>query len=250
MVLIGYHTVTTRLKIAPESISKLFVVNHRKDQKIKKLLEIALKNNVRVVEVSSSELERLTKNKKNKGCAAFVDQLKKPTCMNGLFDFFSSQGKIKPPIIFLDGVTDPRNLGAIFRNVDATGFKNIVAPMDNSSPLTDLVRNVACGAVDTVNYIRVKNIARALEFVQEKGYFVYGLDGEGGESIFFTKFSTPLALVFGDEGKGLRRLTKDYCDELVHIPMLGSLESLNVSVACGITLFEVIRQNHESNCKL
>ncbi len=247
MVLIGYHTVTTRLKIAPKSISKLFVVNHRKDHKIKKLLQLAQQNNVQVIKVSQIELSRLTRDKKNNGCAAFVDQLIKPTCMDGLFDYFGAQGKIKPPIIFLDGITDPRNLGAIFRNADATGFGNIIAPMDNSSPLSELVRHVACGAVDTVNYIRVKNIARALEFVQERGYFVYGLDGESGKSIFLTKFSNPLALVFGDEGKGLRRLTKVYCDELVHIPMHGNLESLNVSVACGVTLFEVVRQHQQNN---
>ena len=247
MILAGYHAIVTRFKIAPESISKLFVVDKRKDFKAKNLFQIAKKNNVQVIRVSSLELARLTKNKKNNICAAFVKQLTKPTCLEELFDFFKIQGSTNPPIIFLDGVTDPRNLGAIFRNVDATGFGNIVVPMDNSAPISDLVINTACGAVDTVNYIPVKNIARALEFVQDKGYLVYGLDGEAGNSIFSTNFSQPLALVFGDEGKGLRKLTKDYCNELVSIPMLGKLESLNVSVACGITLFEVLRQSQESS---
>ena len=247
MILAGYHPIITRFKIAPESISKLFVVDKRKDFKAKNLFQIAKKNNVQVIRVSSLELARLTKNKKNNICAAFVKQLTKPTCLEELFDFFKIQGSTNPPIIFLDGVTDPRNLGAIFRNVDATGFGNIVVPMDNSAPISDLVINTACGAVDTVNYIPVKNIARALEFVQDKGYFVYGLDGEAGKSIFSTNFSLPLALVFGDEGKGLRKLTKEYCNELVSIPMLGKLESLNVSVACGVTLFEVVRQLQESN---
>ena len=247
MILAGYHAIVTRFKIAPESISKLFVVDRRNDFKAKNLFHIAKKNNVQVIKVSSLELARLTKNKKNKICAAFVKQLTRPTCLEELFDFFKMQGSTNPPIIFLDGVTDPRNLGAIFRNVDATGFGNIVVPMDNSAPISDLVINTACGAVDTVNYIPVKNIGRALEFVQDKGYLVYGLDGEAGKTIFSTNFSLPLALVFGDEGKGLRKLTKDYCNELVSIPMLGKLESLNVSVACGITLFEVLRQSQESS---
>ena len=247
MILAGYHAIVTRFKIAPESISKLFVVDRRNDFKVKNLFKIAKKNNVQVIRVSALELVRLTKNKKNNVCAAIVKQLTKPTCLEELFDFFRTQGNTNPPIIFLDGVTDPRNLGAIFRNVDATGFGNIVVPMDNSAPISDLVINTACGAVDTVNYISVKNIARALEFVQEKGYFVYGLDSEADKSIFSTNFSLPLALVFGDEGKGLRKLTKEHCDELVNIPMLGKLESLNVSVACGVTLFEVVRQSQESN---
>ncbi len=247
MILAGYHAIVTRFKIAPESISKLFVVDRRNDFKAKNLFQIAKKNNVQVIKVSSLELARLTKNKKNKICAAFVKQLTRPTCLEELFDFFKMQGSTNPPIIFLDGVTDPRNLGAIFRNVDATGFGNIVVPMDNSAPISDLVINTACGAVDTVNYIPVKNIGRALEFVQDKGYLVYGLDGEAGKTIFSTNFSLPLALVFGDEGKGLRKLTKDYCNELVSIPMLGKLESLNVSVACGVTLFEVLRQSQESS---
>ena len=247
MILAGYHAIVTRFKIAPKSIFKLFVVDRRNDFKVKNLFQLAKKNNVQVIRVSSTELARLTRNKKNNICAAFVKQLKKPTSLEELFDFFRIQGSTHPPIIFLDGVTDPRNLGAIFRNVDAAGFENIVVPMDNSAPISDLVINTACGAVDTVNYIPVKNIARALEFVQGKGYLVYGLDGEAGKSIFSTSFSLPLALVFGDEGKGLRKLTKEYCDELVRIPMLGELESLNVSVACGVTLFEVVRQSQGSN---
>ena len=247
MILVGYHAIVTRFKIAPKSISKLFVVDRRNDFKVKNLFQLAKKNNVQVIRVSSLELTRLTMNKKNSVCAAFVKKLTKPTRLEELFDFFRVQGNTNPPIIFLDGVTDPRNLGAIFRNVDATGFGNIVVPMDNSAPISDLVINTACGAADTVNYIPVKNIARALEFVQDKGYLVYGLDEEGGKSIFSTKFSLPLALVFGDEGKGLRKLTKEYCDELVSIPMLGELESLNVSVACGITLFEVVRQSQDRN---
>ncbi|MDA9689327.1 23S rRNA (guanosine(2251)-2'-O)-methyltransferase RlmB [Betaproteobacteria bacterium] len=247
MILAGYHAIVTRFKIAPKSISKLFVVERRNDLKVKQLFELAKKNNVQVIRVSSLEITRLTMNKKNRVCAAFVEQLTKPTCLEELFDFFRIQGSTKSPIIFLDGVTDPRNLGAIFRNVDATGFGNIVVPMDNSAPLSELVINTACGAVDTVNYIPVKNIARALEFVQDKGYLVYGLDGEAGKSIFSTNFSLPMALVFGDEGKGLRKLTKEYCDELISIPMLGKLESLNVSVACGVTLFEVVRQLQASS---
>ena len=247
MMLAGYHAIVTRFKIAPESILKLFVVSRRNDFKIKSLLQIAKKNNVQVVRISSFELVRLTKNKKNNICAALVKQLTKPTCLEELFEFFVMHGSTNPPIIFLDGVTDPRNLGAIFRNVDATGFGNIVVPMDNSAPISDLVINTACGAVDTVNYIPVKNIARALEFVQDKGYFVYGLDGDASKSIFSTSFSSPLALVFGDEGKGLRKLTKERCDELVCIPMSGKLESLNVSVACGVTLFEVVRQLQVNN---
>ena len=242
MVLIGFHAVLSRLNTCPSSISEILISESRVDKRVNKVLETAKKNNVLVKKSSKNELEKICKNKKNNGCIAIASELEKPNNLEGFFTLFSKQGLEYPPLVILDGITDPRNLGAIFRNVDATGFGGIIAPMDNSAPINDLVVRTSCGATDTVFYVRVKNLSRTIYQLQDLGYFVYGLASEAQNSLFSTNFAFPVAIVLGGEGKGLRKLTKDVCDELICVPMFGELESLNVSVASGVALFEVINQ--------
>jgi 23S rRNA (guanosine2251-2'-O)-methyltransferase len=147
-----------------------------------------------------------------------------------------------PFILILDNVQDPHNLGACFRSADAAGVHLIIAPKDKSVGITPTVAKVACGAVETVPFVQVTNLARALEKLKEMGVWLYGFAGEATESLYQAKLTGPIALVLGAEGEGLRRLTRESCDVLVKIPMHGTVSSLNVSVAAGICLFEAARQ--------
>ena len=145
-------------------------------------------------------------------------------------------------ILVLDGVTDPHNLGACLRTADAAGVQAVILPKDKSAGITPVVRKVACGAAETLPVFTVTNLARALRSLKDAGIWLYGAAGEAEQSLYQVDFTGPTALVLGAEGGGMRRLTREHCDGLVHIPMLGAVESLNVSVATGVCLFEVVRQ--------
>ena len=145
-------------------------------------------------------------------------------------------------LLVLDGVEDPRNLGACLRTADAAGVDAVVVPRDHSAKLTATAVKTSTGAAETVPVFRAPNLARSLAWLKEAGVWVVGADAEAPRSLYQTKLAPPVALVLGGEGRGVRRLTRDLCDELVYIPMAGSVESLNVSVATGIVLFELLRQ--------
>jgi 23S rRNA (guanosine2251-2'-O)-methyltransferase len=145
-------------------------------------------------------------------------------------------------LLILDGVQDPHNLGACLRTADAAGVHALVSPKDNAVGLTPVVCKVASGAAETVPYVQVTNLARTIDGLKERGIWLIGTAGEAESSLFETDLTAPLALVMGGEGKGLRRLTRGRCDLLVRLPMLGAVESLNVSVAAGICLYEAARQ--------
>jgi 23S rRNA (guanosine2251-2'-O)-methyltransferase len=145
-------------------------------------------------------------------------------------------------LLILDGIQDPHNLGACLRTADAAGVTAVIAPKDKATSLTPAVRKVACGAAETIPFIQVTNLARFLRHIQQAGVWCYGLAGEATKTLYEIDWSGHSALVLGAEGKGLRQLTRECCDELISIPMLGTVSSLNVSVATGISLFEVVRQ--------
>ena len=145
-------------------------------------------------------------------------------------------------ILVLDGVTDPHNLGACIRSADAAGVDAVVVPKDKSADLTPIARKVACGAAEVMPFARVTNIARTLEALKERNVWVFGAAGEAEKAIYDNDLTGSMALVMGAEGAGLRRLTREHCDFLVKLPMSGSVSSLNVSVATGVCLFEVVRQ--------
>ncbi|HEY7776210.1 MAG TPA: 23S rRNA (guanosine(2251)-2'-O)-methyltransferase RlmB, partial [Kineobactrum sp.] len=145
-------------------------------------------------------------------------------------------------LLVLDCVTDPHNLGACLRSADAAGVQAVVVPKDKAADLSPVVRKVACGAAEVVPFVRVTNIARTLAALKERGVWLYGAAGEAEQSLYDTDLTGSVALVMGAEGAGLRRLTREHCDHLVRLPMAGSVSSLNVSVATGISLFEAVRQ--------
>ena len=158
------------------------------------------------------------------------------------------QKQEKPPfLLILDGVQDPHNLGACLRSADAAGVQAVVAPKDRSTGLTAAACKVASGAADTVPFIQVTNLARTLRWLKEQGIWLVGTAGEAGMSLYDVDLKGPLAIVMGGEGKGMRRLTREACDLLVNMPMAGSIESLNVSVAAGVAMFEAVRQRGQDD---
>tara|TARA_R110000822_G_scaffold15732_12_gene54070 strand:+ start:263 stop:793 length:531 start_codon:yes stop_codon:yes gene_type:complete len=149
----------------------------------------------------------------------------------------------KPPfLLVLDGVTDPHNLGACMRTCDAVGIQAVIVPKDKSASLTAVARKVACGAAETVPFVRVTNLARFLRTLKDQGVWLIGTAGEAEATVYQADFKGPVALVMGAEGTGMRRLTREHCDQLINIPMLGHVDSLNVSVATGVCLYEALRQ--------
>jgi 23S rRNA (guanosine2251-2'-O)-methyltransferase len=152
------------------------------------------------------------------------------------------QLKVDPLLLILDGVTDPHNLGACLRTADAAGAHAVIIPKDRAATLDSVARKVAAGAAEFIPVVSVTNLARSLEALKQRGVWIVGTDGEAVQSLFSADLKRPLALVLGAEGSGMRHLTREKCDFLVRIPMVGHMESLNVSVTAGIALFEVLRQ--------
>jgi 23S rRNA (guanosine2251-2'-O)-methyltransferase len=154
-----------------------------------------------------------------------------------------------PLLLVLDGVQDPHNLGACLRSADAAGVAAVIVPRDRAAGLTPVVRKVAAGAAETVPLVPVVNLARTLRDLKERGVWIVGTDDAADKTLYDADLQGPLALVMGSEGEGMRRLTRECCDQLVSIPMAGAVESLNVSVAAGVALFEAVRQRSSGSAK-
>ena len=236
----GIHAVQAVLANAPERLIEVYVLKGREDKRLQPLL-----NELHNVGVSVQFLNRQTLDKKadgevHQGSIARVQPAKELN-ENDLDQILQHQQN--PLLLVLDGITDPHNLGACLRTADAAGVCAVIMPKDKSAQLTSIARKVACGAAENVPLIRVTNLARTLRLLQQEyNVWVVGTAGEATESLYQTKLSGALALVMGAEGEGMRRLTREDCDQLISIPMAGSVSSLNVSVATGVCLFEIVRQ--------
>lgn len=238
----GIHSVQALLHSAPQRICELVIAKDRNDQRIKKLISAAQKHGIKPRFVGKRELEGLC-DANHQGVVA----LAQPGVQYDEKSLLQLVETITDPfLLVLDGVTDPHNLGACMRSADAAGVHAVVIPKDNSASLNDTARKVACGAAEVVPLVVVTNLARTLKALQDKGLWVAGAAGEAEQNIYEANLTGPRVIVMGAEGDGLRRLTKETCDELVKIPMLGSVSSLNVSVATGVVLFEVVRQRFKS----
>jgi 23S rRNA (guanosine2251-2'-O)-methyltransferase len=241
MLLFGFHSVTARLRQAPESIKTLYLDRDRNDARSRDLQKMAAQQSVAVNLVSSSRLDRLCFGKRHQGVVAMVEAVVPRLTLAQLLE--NVQGAERPPLLLLlDGVTDPRNLGACLRVADGAGVQAVIAPKDHSCMLTDVVIHTASGAAESVPYVMVTNLTRTIEDLQIAGFRVLGTADEAPSSLYEADLSGPIAWVLGSEDKGLRRLVREHCDELVSIPMLGSVESLNVSVAAGVVLYETVRR--------
>ena len=237
-VIHGFHAVTARIRQHADSVLELYVDTQRRDPRVRDLLKLAETNGVRVVPADSKRLDGMAGNARHQGVAARVDAAQKVLHLDDVLDTLTEPALL----LVLDGVQDPHNLGACLRSADAFGVHAVIAPKDRAVGLTATVEKVACGAAETVPYITVTNLARTLRELQERDIWVVGADSEAETDLHGFRHSGALAWVLGAEGEGLRRLTRETCDQLVRIPMLGSVESLNVSVSAGVCLYEARRQ--------
>ena len=236
-LIFGFHAVVARLRHHPDSVVEIYAQSARHDPRLRDLTALAQSRGINVLPVDAQRLQGLTAGAHHQGVVARVEpvQLKK-----SLEDVVAERGR-EALLLLLDGVTDPHNLGACLRVADAMGVDAVVAPKDRSVGLTPTVAKVASGAAETVPFITITNLARTIEELQESGLQVIGADEEGAEDLFRADLSGPLAWVLGAEGEGLRRLTRERCDRLVRIPMQGTVQSLNVSVAAALCLYETRR---------
>lgn len=235
----GFHAIIARLKRHPESMREIYLDESRRDPRARALLVLADERKLRVMPVAHERLDGLTGHAHHQGVVARVEEV---VLHHNLDDLLDDLADAAPLLLVLDGVTDPHNLGACLRVADAVGVHAVIAPKDRAVGLNATVAKVASGAAESVPYIAVTNLARTLRELKERGIWVTGADDGAETSLYQARLTGPLALVLGAEGGGMRRLTREACDALIHIPMAGTVESLNVSVASGVCLFEAVRQ--------
>ena len=245
-VLAGFHAVTARLRHAPATIRQLYVEASRRDKRMQVLIEQARSADVRVHPVAPDRLDGLARGTRHQGVVALADANTLASDIDEVLDTLEEKGEV-PFLLLLDGVTDPHNLGACLRTADAAGVHAVLAPRDRAVGLGATVHRVACGAADTVPYIMVTNLARTMRQLKQRGLWLVGTDDQAEGGMHSIDARRPMAWVMGAEGEGMRRLTRETCDELVTIPMLGAVESLNVSVASAICLYETVRQRSQAN---
>jgi len=233
----GFHAVNARLRQNADSVFEIYIDPARRDPRARDLLKLAESSGVRVIHADGKRLDGMAGNTRHQGVAARVNAAQKVQHLDDVLDTLT-----EPPLLLvLDGVQDPHNLGACLRSADAFGVHAVIAPKDRAVGINATVEKVACGAAQTVPYITVTNLARTLRELKERDIWVVGMDGEAETDLYGVKQTGALALVLGAEGEGLRRLTRETCDQLARIPMSGSVESLNVSVSTGICLYEARR---------
>ncbi|HDL4184451.1 TPA: 23S rRNA (guanosine(2251)-2'-O)-methyltransferase RlmB [Mannheimia haemolytica] len=236
----GIHAVKAFLDNAPERLIEVLVLKGREDKRLMPLLNELQRLGVAIQQVNRQTLDNKSQGEVHQGIIARVVPQKELNEHD--LEAILSQKK-NPLLLILDGVTDPHNLGACLRTADAAGVDAVIVPKDKSAQLTPTARKVACGAAEVMPLIRVTNLARTMRDLQERhNVWIVGTAGEAESGIYEAKLTGSIALVMGAEGDGIRRLTREHCDQLISIPMAGSVSSLNVSVATGVCLFEIVRQ--------
>lgn len=237
--LYGIHALEAVMEREPERLIELYILKGRDDKPINDMVSQARRFGISVQFCQRKALDEKVNGEQHQGVVARARPGKQYDESD--LDKIVAESA-KPFLLILDGVTDPHNLGACLRTADAAGIDAIVVPKDNSVALTPVVRKVASGAADLVPLVQVTNLARTLRQLQDAGVWIVGTAGEAQQSLYDCKMTGPVALVMGAEGKGMRRLTREHCDELIKLPMAGTVSSLNVSVATGICLYEIVRQ--------
>ena len=236
--LAGFHAVKGRLKQKADSVREIYVDAGRSDARMRELKAVAEKFGVRVMAVDAKRLDGMAGGARHQGVIAMADEMRMPQFIEDVLETLDEP----PLLLLLDGVQDPHNLGACLRVADGAGCHAVIAPKDRACGLTTTAAKVASGAAETVPYIVVTNLARTMRDLKDRGIWMVGTADDAPQSLWQAKLDGALGLVLGAEGEGLRRLTRDTCDHLVSIPMMGSVESLNVSVASGVCLYEVRRR--------
>jgi 23S rRNA (guanosine2251-2'-O)-methyltransferase len=239
-IIYGFHAVTSRLRQSVSSIKELYLDSAREDRRAQDLVKTAESCGARVMRVDEKRLDGLTHHARHQGVAARIEIARLPTHIDDVLDTLEEPALL----LILDGVTDPHNLGACLCVADAMGVHAVLAPKDRAVGINATVSKVASGAAETVPYIAVTNLARAIRELKDRGVWIVGADQRAEQDLHGVALKGALAWVLGAEGEGMRRLTREHCDHLVRVPMLGTVESLNVSVSAGICLAETRRQRH------
>jgi 23S rRNA (guanosine2251-2'-O)-methyltransferase len=237
-LLFGFHAVTVRLKTAPRSVLEVHVDAARRDQRMRQFVERATAAGARLFESDDARLQKMSGTSRHQGVVARVDALAVSHSLDDTLDAVEGA----PLLLVLDGVTDPHNLGACLRAADGAGAHAVIAPKDHAVGVNATVAKVASGAADTVPYFMVTNLARTLNELKERDIRIVGTSDDASQTLYEIDLTGPLALVLGAEGSGMRQLTARTCDVLVRLPMRGAVESLNVSVASAVCLYEAVRQ--------
>ena len=238
-LIFGINPIQQLLNNNPEKIIELFISNTKDDKRVQIIIDNAKKNDISIQRVDIKKLDKWVDGQNHQGVVARITA----TQVLGeasIADFAKNTNN--PLFLILDGVQDPHNLGACLRTADAAGVSAVIVPKDNAVGITPIVRKVASGAADTVPLIQVSNLARAMKELQNLGVWIVGTAGDSSQSIYEMDLKGAIAIVLGAEGSGMRQLTAKTCDFLVKIPMHGQVESLNVSVAAGVCLYEAVRQ--------
>ncbi len=230
--LYGFHAVIARVRQRPESIHAIYMAPARHDARAREFITRVAAAGCAVHAAADDRLTQMAGTPRHQGVVAIVDAAVPHVTLEDVFELLAEPALL----LVLDGVTDPHNLGACLRNADAFGAHAVIVPKDRAVGVTAIAAKAASGAADTVPVVTVTNLARTLRELKERGVWILGADA-GGESLFAADVSGPVAWVLGAEGSGLRRLTRELCDRIVGIPLAGAVESLNVSVACGICLY-------------
>jgi 23S rRNA (guanosine2251-2'-O)-methyltransferase len=236
----GIHAVRVLLARHPQRVRRVLLAGGRDGGRLAEIHALAGRAGAQVSAVDDAMLDRLAEGARHQGVVAeLVPRAGDPeTQLEEALEAAAGA----PLLLVLDGVQDPHNLGACLRSADAAGVAAVLVPRDRAAGLTPVVRKVAAGAADTVPVVTVVNLARTLRALKERGIWLVGTDGAADKTLYEADLTGPVALVMGSEGEGMRRLTRECCDQLVSIPMAGAVESLNVSVAAGVVLFEAVRQ--------
>ncbi|MBN9425288.1 MAG: 23S rRNA (guanosine(2251)-2'-O)-methyltransferase RlmB [Burkholderiales bacterium] len=238
MLIYGFHAVLARLKRDAAGVRDLYVDAGREDARMRELVKTANDAGLRPHFVDGSRIEKLCPRKRHQGVVAMVEFSAPALTLEDLLDSVSAP----VTLLLLDGVTDPRNLGACLRVADGAGAAAVIAPKDHACQLTDVAIQTASGAAESVPYIMVTNLARAMDTIRERDIWLVGADDAAPHNLYQAALPSSIGWVLGAEGTGMRRLTRERCDILVSIPMLGQVSSLNVSVAAGVVLYESLRQ--------
>ena len=234
----GFHAITAKLRHAADDVREITVAEGRQDGRMRDLLRLAEAHGVRVILSDAKRLDGLAGGSQHQGVVAKVAAQAKHVSLDDVLE-----GLIEPALLLvLDGITDPHNLGACLRVADAAGANAVIAPRDRSAGINATVSKVASGAAESLPYFAVTNLARTLGELKERSIWVVGADERATQTLHEADLPPSIAWVLGAEGEGMRRLTRERCDLLVRIPMLGSVQSLNVSVASGVCLFESVRR--------
>lgn len=238
----GFHAVSAMVSQSPDSVVCVYVEKNKKDARTARLVKLLDSHAISYQLVSRSELQNRVGSVVHQGVVANINK-KGSKVKVDLSEILNNLTK-NETLLILDSIVDPANLGGCLRVADAAGVKTVIIPKDKSAPVTAVARKVAAGAAESVNIITVTNLARTIELLKEHGFWIFGLADETAQSLYSQQFTGRVAVVMGNEGKGLRQLTRQSCDHLLAIPMHGQVESLNVAVATGITLYEISRQRN------